>query len=109
IQISNGAKINGGDVVSASSSSAVASLSMSGGSRIDGDFYYVNGAHAPVFSNGAKLQGEVIRLNEAPSFPVVDTSGFEQYVPPRNAPAGDKVITKDNIHSFPSNHKFINI
>jgi hypothetical protein len=109
IEIGNGAKIFGGDVTSATASTAVASMSMTGGSKIGGDFYYVDGALPPTFSNGAKLDGEVIRLDDPPSFPVVDTSAFEQFVPARSAAPGPKVITRDNIDSFASNHNFINI
>lgn len=117
VNLTNGAKVVGGDVTSASTSGGTAVLTMNGGARISanasgtgGNFYYVSGAGSPSITNGAKVDGTIQVLPEAPVFPTVDTSIFEQFVPSATAqPQVGKVITKDNIYSIPATAKMTNI
>ncbi|HYE19600.1 MAG TPA: hypothetical protein VEA69_14205 [Tepidisphaeraceae bacterium] len=92
VSLSNGAQISGGDVTSTTAQN-VASLTMSGGAKLNQDFNYTAGANPPVIGNGAKIMGQVNANVTAPEFPTVDTSVFSQFVPSATAPQGPKVIT----------------
>jgi hypothetical protein len=91
VTMSNGAQISGGDVVSATAQN-VATLNISGGAKIDGNFYYPAAGKPPVISNGARV-GQVLTMSEAPKFPIVETTPFASFVPSASAPQGPKVIT----------------
>ena len=101
-----------GSVLSATA--AAVPLTMTGTPVISGDFSYTNPNGAPQFGNGtiagyksssAEFAEHVHAGAREPEFPTIDTSSFEQYVPPPDA-IGASVITT----SPPSTRKsFTNI
>lgn len=95
LSFSNGAQIDG-DVTSVTASGNVP-LTMSGGSKINGNFYYTANTKAPSLTNGAKIHGSIYPNAAAPVFPVVDTSIFAQFVPSASAPPGPKVINSSSV------------
>jgi len=80
-------------------------LTMTGSPKISGNVSFVNPNAAPVISTGSTIANlhpgdvgfnDVIHKGvEAPEFPVIDTSGFAQYVPAAGT-TGPSVITTSN-------------
>jgi hypothetical protein len=106
VELSNGAEIDGGDVLSATAQ-AVASLTMSGGAKIRQNFYYTANAIPPSIENGARVDGEIAGGIAPPSFPTVDTTPFAAFVPDALAPVGPRVL--DASSSLPATATFTNI
>ncbi len=106
VELSNGADISGGDIISATQQ-AVPSLTMSGGARVDQNFFYTTNAIPPSLKNGAKVKGDIVGGIAEPDFPVVDTSPFASFVPGPSAPVGTKVLDASS-HLSPT-QSFTNI
>lgn len=92
VSLSNGAQISGGDVTTTTTQN-VAPLTMSGGAKIDRNFAYTTNSRAPSISNGAQVVGQIIPNITPPTFPQVDPTIFEAFVPAKTAAQGPKVIT----------------
>ncbi|HEV7300180.1 MAG TPA: hypothetical protein VGN72_12495 [Tepidisphaeraceae bacterium] len=99
VDMSNNARINGGNVISLST--ARPSLTVVGSAGIAGDFLYNPASSAPTINNGGWISGHRGPYSSAPELPTVDTSVFEQFVPARGT-TGAKVITASNISWSPT-------
>ncbi|MDB5297354.1 MAG: hypothetical protein JWO31_3337 [Phycisphaerales bacterium] len=106
VVLSNGAQIAGGDVTVATAQAGVAPLTMSGGTKIEQNFFYTANPKAPVITNGATVAGQIVPNTPMPSFPVVDGSAFEAFVPAAGT-TGPKVITATT--SIPATATLTNI
>lgn len=95
VDMSNNARVNGGDVTS--TSTARPSLTVVGSAGIGGNFYYNPASSSPTVNNGGWISGTRTPYGNEPAFPAVDTSVFEQFVPARGT-TGPKVITAANIY-----------
>ena len=93
VVMSNGAEIAGGDITVATTQANTAPLNISGGAKIDGNFGYTANSRAPVINNGARVTGQILTNIAPPTFPEVDGSIFESFVPSSSEPQGPKVIT----------------
>jgi hypothetical protein len=95
ITLSNGAQVDG-DITSATRSGNPP-LDMSGGTKLNGNFYYTANTKAPSLSNGAKIYGSIYANATAPTFPTIDTSVFAQFVPSAAAPPGPHVFNSSSV------------
>lgn len=102
-----------GSVLSAHTATSTP-LTMTGGPQVSGHVSFVNPSATPSISSQARIAGlrpgdagfdQVVHYGvQRPEFPIVDTSAFQQYVPPAGA-TGPSVITS----SSPSGNSFKNI